>query len=451
MHGIIPESTKYWFLVQWSFVFMVWRYVTKYKAIKNRILGFNIPADLIAQYALAFAHVICNISFCIAYVYRDWSGIRPDIVETYMADWGIGLSVSYFIVDTFLIILVDYKTQKLYLIHHALAIFMGMMMHCGVIPLRETVYYMFTIEFSNIGISSWDLVKRARKAQLLKLEEPYILHQLQNILTPILMGTYIPARTIMLTCASMNLLYNLNTDNLYLKSGIWFSTGLILFMSYKFAIKVFGIGCKNIMQNCPGLLTFTSLTYVFKAYVSLAWFMLVLPGSTRAYGIELGFVLLFVDFVHIIISLAYSSSYKPSIFISALDFAAVCIKIVMNGEYIYIRAFIDGNIWNLLVLRNIWSFAIYANMLIVLFSIIITSKKTYLAFEKRDIRQYLIHYFISAIIPLFFMPFGTAPYLAILWYFAGGFIWTFYPKSNTVGWMHICMTIGDLALLDWGQ
>lgn len=461
MHGIVPESTKYWFLIQWGFVFMVWRFVTKYKYIKNRILGFNIPADLIAQYALAFAHVICNISLCIAYVYRNWLGIRQDIVETYMADWGIGLSVSYFIVDSILILVVDYKTQKLYLIHHILAIFMGMMMYCGVIPLRETVYYMFTIEFSNIAISAWDLVKRARKAQLIKLEEPYILHQLQNILTPILMATYVPARTIILTCASCALLYNLNTENLYLKTAIWLSTVLISFMSYKFAVKVYGIGCKNIMQNNPGLLTFTSLTYVFKAYVSLAWFMLVLPESTRAYGIELGCMLLFVDFIHIIISLAYSSSYKPGIFISALDFAAICVKIVMNGEYIYIRAFIDGNIWNVLVLRNIWDFATYANSLILLFSIVIGSRKAYIAFEKRDIRHYLIHYFISAIIPLFFMPFGTAPYIAILSYFAGGFIWAVYPKSNaalrvfaksnTVGWMHICATIGDLALLLWGQ
>jgi hypothetical protein len=402
MQRILPESTKYWFLVQWGFVFMVWRLITKYKYIKNRILGFNIPADLIAQYALAFSHVICNLSFCIAYVYRDWLGIRHDIVETYMADWGIGLSVTYFIVDSILIIVVDYKTQKLYLIHHALAIFMGFAMYHRVIPLRETAYYMFTIEFSNIAISGWDLVKRARKAQLVKLEEPYILHQLQNILTPILMATYVPARTIMLTCASLSLLYNLNTENLYLKMAIWLSTGFILFMSYKFSIKVYGIGYKNIMQNYPGLLTFTSLTYVFKAYVSLAWFMLVLPVASLAslaYSIELGFMLLFVDFIHIIISLVYSSSYKPGIFISALDFAAVCIKMVVNGLYIYNRAFIDGNI------HDLWDFATYSNMFLLFFNIIKTSRNAHISFEKRNPTPYLLHYFISAIMPIFFIPF----------------------------------------------
>jgi len=441
MHGILPESTKYWFLIQWGFVFMVWRLlnIPKYKAYKNRILGFNIQADLIAQYALAFAHVVCNISFCIAYIYHDWLGIRHDIVETHMADWGIGLSVTYFIVDSILIIAVDYKNQKMYLIHHVIAIFMGMVMYHRIIPLRETAFYMFTIEFSNIAISGWDLVKRARRVQFIKLEEPYMLHKLQNILTPILMATYVPGRTIMLTFASINLLYGLNTQNLYLKMAIWFSTGLILFMSYKFAIKVYGIGCKNIMQSYPGLLTFTSLTYVFKAYVSLSWFMLVLPGSS-------GMMLLFVDFIHIMISLCYSSSFKPGVYISALDYISVCVKIVCNGLYIYVNAFKYTN------QRDIWTYATYVNFIILLYNIIITSKYAHISFEKRNPAPYLVHYFISAIVPIFFIPFGYAPYVAVLSYFMGGFVWTVYTRSKlSVGWMHIFITIGDLALLSWGQ
>jgi hypothetical protein len=306
---------------------------------------------------------------------------------------------------------------------------------------------MFTIEFSNMAISAWDIVKRARKAQILQLEEPSILNSLQNILTPIFMFTYVPARTVILTCTSIALLYNINTDNIYLKTSIWLCTGLILYMSYKFAIKVYGIGYKNISQNFPGLLTFTSLTYVFKAYISLAWFMLVLPSSSRPSAINLGLMLLFVDLVHIINSLGYSSTYEPSVFISALDYASICIKIVMNGEYIFIRATLDNNIINI----NLWNCMIYLNIAICLFNIIVTSRKAYVAFEKRSVLPYLLHYLISAIVPLFLMPFGTTPYTAIISYFIGGLIWTLYPKSKySVGWMHIFMTIADVALLRWG-
>jgi hypothetical protein len=421
--------------------------MNKYKHIKNRILGYNIPVPLIAQYALGFAHVCGNLSFCIAYVYRDWLGIKPSSQE-YMVDWGIGLSTTYFMTDSILIVLIDFKVQYLYLIHHALAIFMGILMYNKIIPLNITVAYMFTIEFSNMAISAWDIVKRARKLQILQLEEPSILNSLQNILTPIFMFTYVPARTVLLTCASIVLLYNINTSNHYLKASIWLCTGFILYMSFKFAIKVYGIGYKNISQNFPGLLSFTSLTYVFKAYVSLVWFMLILPNSSRHESITLGLMLLFVDLVHIIISLGYSSTHEPSIIISAFDYVSVCKKIVMNGQYIFVRASLDNNIIN----YNLWIFMIHLNIVIGVFNIIYTSRKAYVAFEKRSVLPYLLHYLISAIVPLFLMPFGTAPYTAIISYFIGGLIWTLYPKSKySVGWMHIFMTIADVALLAWGS
>jgi len=443
----IPKSTKNWFVIQCFFVMILMKLMNKYKHIKNRILGYNIPVPLIAQYALGFAHVCGDLSFCIVYVYRDWLGIKPNF-QDYMVDWGIGLSTTYFMVDSILIVLIDFKVQYLYLIHHALAIFMGIVMYNKIIPLDITVAYMFTIEFSNMAISAWDIVKRARKAQILQLEEPSILNSLQNILTPIFMFTYVPARTLLLTCASIVLLYSVNTSNDYLKASIWFCTGLILYMSYKFSIKVYGIGYKNISQNFPGLLSFTSLTYVFKAYISLSWFMLILPRSSRHKSIILGLMLLFVDLVHIIISLEYSSTHDPSVIISALDYASVCIKIVMNGEYIFIRATLDNNIIN----YNLWNCMIYVNIVICVFNIIYTSRKAYIAFEKRSVLPYLLHYFISAIVPLFLMPFGTAPYTAIIFYFIGGLVWTLYPKSKySVGWMHIFMTIADVALLTWGS
>ena len=444
--NFIPISTKYWFVIQCFFVMLLIKLMNKYKYIKNRILGYNVSVPLIAQYALGFAHVCGDLSFCIAYVYRDWLGIKASSQE-YMVDWGIGLSTTYFMVDSILIILIDFKVQYLYLIHHALAIFMGLVMHHKIISLDITVAYMFTIEFSNMAISAWDIVKRARKAQILQLEEPSILNTLQNILTPIFMFTYVPARTVMLTCSSIVLLYNINTNNIYLKTSIWFCTGFILYMSCKFAIKVYGIGYKSISQNFPGLLTFTSLTYVFKAYISLVWFTLVLPNSSRHESITLGLMLLFVDLVHIIISLGYSSSFTPDIFISALDYISVCFKIVINGIYIYMRAYFDNN----MIYPDIWKYTMYANVCLLAFSIY-TSRNANAAFEKRNPMPYLLHYLISAIVPLFLMPFGTAPYTAIISYFIGGLIWTLYPKSKySVGWMHIFMTIADVALLGWGS
>ena len=443
----IPKSTKYWVVIQCFFIISLMKLMNKYKHIKNRILYCNISVPLIAQYALGFAHVCSNLSFCIAYVYRDWLGVKRSSQE-YMVDWGIGLSTTYFMVDSILIVLIDFKVQYLYLIHHALAIFMGIVMYNKIIPLDITVAYMFTIEFSNMAISAWDIVKRARKAQILQLEEPSILNSLQNVLTPIFMFTYVPARTVLLTCASIVLLFSVNTSNDYLKASIWLCTGLILYMSYKFAIKVYGIGYKSISQNFPGLLSFTSLTYVFKAYVSLVWFMLVLPESSRHKSITLGLMLLFVDLVHILISLGYSSTHEHSIIIFALDYASVCIKIVMNGEYIFVRASLDNNIIN----YNLWKFMVYLNMIICVFNIIVTSRKAYVAFEKRSVLPYLLHYFISAIVPVFLMPFGTAPYIAITSYFIGGLVWTLYPKSKySVGWMHIFMMVADIALLAWGS
>lgn len=444
----IPKSTKYWFIIQCFFIMILIKLMNKYKYIKNRILGYNIPITLIAQYALAFAHVICNLFFGIIYTYRDWLGIYNDIQTTYIRDIIIGMPIAYFMVDSILIILIDFKVQYLYLIHHAISIYMSLMLYHKIVQFNATINYMFTIEFSNIAISLWDLVKRARKLQQLKLEEPILLNRIQNILTPILMATYVPARSLILTYTTIVLLYTINTSNIYLNASIWISTILILYMSYKFVFKIFGIGYKNIIQNSPGLFSFTSMTYILKLYVSLGWFILILPTSSRYAAIPLGFMVLFIDFVNIIISLIYSSTYYPGILISSLDYISICIKIVLNGIYIYARTYVD---YNKSTNYNLWSYLIYANIGMLLFSIY-NSRNIYKAFETRNPMPYLLHYFISAIVPVFLMPFGTAPYTAIISYFIGGYIWTLYPRSKySVGFMHIFMIIADIALLSWGN
>lgn len=449
--NFIPVSTKYWLIIQCFFIITMIKFMNKYTYIKNRIFCYNISIPLITQYALAFLHVLCNLSFCVAYTYRKWLGIESishNISQNNMADLGIGLSITYFIVDSILIIFIDFKVQYLYLIHHIIAIFMGLMMYHKIIPLNVAATYMFTIEFSNIAISAWDLVKRIRKSQIFQVEDSCIMYKLQNILTPILMFTYVPARTIILTCSSIVLLYSLNTSNNYLKASILCCSGLILYMSYKFAIKVYGIGYKNISQNYPGLLTFTSLTYVFKAYISLAWFMLVLPSSYKYAAAPMGIMVLFVDFINIIISLIYSSDFRPGIFISILDYISICIKIVINGIYIYTRAYLDNNI--LYEDKLLWKYAIYINIFILLVNIY-TSRNIYKAFENRNPMPYILHYFISAIVPVFLMPLGKAPYTAIISYFIGGIVWTKYKSKYSVGLMHIFITIADVALLSWGN
>jgi hypothetical protein len=447
-HGFVPRSFAVWFGAQWIFLAIV-ADVARLFLKKSRTT--TLTPQLIAQHALSVAHTWLQMSFCITYVYRAWIGLDDGFVENTLADWGIGLSISYFVVDAILILLIDLKNQWSFLIHHAFALFIGTCMSRRISSLSATTHYMFVIEMSNAFISVWDLLKRHHRGAV------------YDAITPVFALTYVPFRTVGLTIVTINFIGSLNLlsgspqelhQNTQLTYELWASVLFVLMISWNFSRKIASIGLRSARANFPGILTFESLTYVFKAYVNLVWFVWILPYSDRPWSIPLGFAVLLIDAIHIAASLYYwihENSHRPvSYYSTASDFHAICLKIVANGIYIYLRAYLDGNGAN-----KMWSYFVAINVGILIqdvYDSFIHRMHVYECFERRDPQPFLKHYILSAAVPLIMMPTGTAPYTAVAIYFIGGAIWYMFPKNRaSVGWMHLCVTVGDVALLWWGS
>lgn len=186
-------------------------------------------------------------------------------------DWGFGLTLAYFAVDTVLIVVVDFKNQAAFILHHAIALFVGCCMTARIVDIHQTRMYIFVIEFSNVVISAWDFLKRHHRANVGTLKPWY------DLATMVFAFTYVPFRAVVLPIVTWGVLASIkpNTRN-EVTYALYGSTLFIQLMSWMFSYKVASIGLRVGREKFPRLLTYEMGVCVIAAYVTL-WFYLTIP------------------------------------------------------------------------------------------------------------------------------------------------------------------------------
>lgn len=448
-----------WFTIQWIFLAIFsesFRLSQRLSWGIGKWFGEDCSiSSIVSQYALGIFHVWGVILSGSAHAYRDWLGVGGPSFES----WVIWFSLTYFVVDSMVILLIDLKNQAFFLIHHAVAFSIGYACLLGISGVTETSQYILVLEMSNVALTVWDLVKRYRP------KNPGVLVPAYKFITPIFMFTYVPLRTIALPIVTWNLYRSITTPSLTIH--VLFSSCIvfILGISYKFSLKVASIGLRVTKESYPYILSFASLTYIFKAYVSLAWFFIVTPSSPF-HEIPFGIAVLVTDAVSIMASLNYSSfGERPSLEATAFDYSAVCAKIVVNGVYIHAIGSHTHSSHDVHA-SLIWLLAIMISIGIL----VVNLYKLYASSSKKQNRQrifdmfakrrmpwsYVLLFILCTCVPMAIMGgYGSIkdikgiqdiqhiPYAPFGLYLTGGIVWW------GVGAMHMFMTLADAALLSW--
>ena len=429
-----------WFCFQWLFLVTfakAFRLAQRREWSVGRWFGDEHSiAPIVSQYALSVLHVWFVIVSGSAYAYRDQL-----VWQEAFTDWGIWFSLTYFVVDS-MAILFDLKNQAFFLLHHAVAFLIGFSSILGICRVTEISQYILALEMSNVALTVWDLVKRFR------VKNPGVLVPAYRFITPVFAFTYVPMRTLVLPIVTWNLFLSVSTRS---STVLLIFSALLVFilgMSIKFSFKVASIGLRVMKESYPHILSFASLTYVFKAYVSLGWFLIVLPKSSSR--IPLGIAFLAADALSIAASLNYSSAgERPSLEATALDYAAVCVKIVVNGFFISAHGFLEG--YDSPAETLTWIVA-NAMQVAILCRTIYALRRThgsqwiFDSFAERTMPwPYVAHFLLSTAIPIVIMG-ADCPYVSFALYVMGGVVWTF-GGSWGVGGMHVFMTLADVALL----
>lgn len=458
-YSYVPKSSFIWFLIHWIILAIS---VDVFRAIERRI-PISIKPTILAQSLLATLHSILSIFFCVVY----WSSSLGSFIETF-SDYGIGLSVSYFFVDS-LMILVDVEKQWPYLFHHAIAIFIGLCMSKRVVKLEHTANYMFVIEFSNLFISAWSILRDFKVQYRIQAHHEIQPHneiqpQQDRRIQPhydrismLFAATYVPARTLGLTIVSYSLLSSL--DNSISSLTLYPLVAIILIVSLTFSIKVAKIGwSKGLKDFC----SFESVTYIVKAYVQVYTLLKIVPNLSNTMASVLAVQLISVDFLHIFTSLYYWSTwhrfingrgdYDSTIKASLFDFVAINTKIVVNGLCIFTSILnhnvnkINGDkIDNFAIL--LWISASILNIALLIHNIykLKNCEKIYIkTFLYRDFSTFLLHFALSALVPVILSL--DAPHASIIYYFIGGLSWSL---GYNTGFLHVAVIFGDMALLKW--
>ena len=175
----------------------------RFEGARRRCFGPDLGPAVLAQYALGALHVQGALAIGLAFAFRGWLGLDAEAVHA-LSDVGHGFTLSYFLVDSAIILAFDAKGQGAFLVHHAAALAIGFAMASGAFGLVETSRYIFTVELSNVLISAWDLARRGRRTHL-PLARAYA------ALSPLFAASYVPARTLLLTHATWQLLASMRT------------------------------------------------------------------------------------------------------------------------------------------------------------------------------------------------------------------------------------------------
>ena len=461
-HSYVPNSTLSWFCFHWFCMALLVDVLRNVNI--NRNMWKSDYAPRLAQSVLATLHTLLIMVFCCIYWNRDLliklDEYEKSVLVEKIGDISIGFSVSYFAFDMFCIFIIDFQKQYSYILHHLLAIFIGCCMSKMIVSLDQTANYMFVIEFSNLFISVWYVLREIRKENK-KIENKNIKVWVDRI-SMLFAATYVPARTIGLTVVTYGLLFSVDTAAISGERGwiYWTLTGsafFILAMSFWFSYKVALIGWSAGLKHFA---SFECVSYIVKIYVQIFTLLKIVPwfGSTAAIGFT--YIVSFMDFDHVAASLHYWSTWhqrddekmnKKLALASSLDMASIVAKIAVNGICIYGSIVLSDHHGLGPIQHLLWTIANIANGVFLIKHLveyvmpgIPEENKAIQSFQVRETKPFLIHYFLSAIVPVLLTP--DAPRLSIVAYLVGGITWTL---GFNCGILHLAVIVGDMTLILW--
>lgn len=383
------------------------------------------------QYIVSFLHTLM-----IAY-----SGFAsPEYYLTYLS-----ASVNYFIIDS-LFILGDIQHQWYYWFHHGIAIFVGMCGDAGYIS-PILIPYMHIIELSNVFLSAWDYTKRNRE-----------LIGWHQMLTPMFAWTYIPLRSLVLPYFTYQMIAEaVRMAPWTIALPLVVAYVAIQAMSWWFSKKLYGIAryklsgrSGNAIQSRVAQLFaqpddrwWPVVSYIGKLYLDLWLVLAVLPHHPSSHWMKL---VLWMDLVHIGISWTFNVyNFEP--WIERWDALSIHTKIVVNGFYAFGmggRPHHALNMFNIGLLGRAIDFLWSPRTQHIPIS---ESKLTYSM-------SYGIHFLISSYAVMLYTP---APYgaISVASYAVGALLWIariperWWPHTvwSSLGWLHVCVIVGDMAPL----
>lgn len=349
-----------------------------------------------ASMMYAMFHMWCTIAFVIASSYTD--GEHASTMFQSFARYTLG----YYIVDV-LIALCFFQKRWHIVIHHVFAIWMAWMALCE--PLRSWRTYYYTIEWSNLALPYWHLHKNYREFNKVAIA-----------------WTYIPIRMFILPYCS----YQLWQDTRY--KSVQMCIGFIQLISWYWTYVVYQMTKLSEPQTRIGNIFYEGgqrywsiVTYIVKMYVN-GWLLYAyVPHHPRAAWIN---GMIAVDVFHVFASWLYNVDQTP--WAHKLDRISIHAKIAINGMMAHYPKIFATNMVALFWI--VWR-ALFADPM--------------LAFSIHD---YGFNFVLSsgAILYGFLNLQSTA---AIACYGLGGWIWARRVLGQwSSGWMHVCVTLGDVLL-----
>ena len=195
-------------------------------------------------------------------------------------------------------------------------------------------------------------------------------------------------------------------------------------------------------------------TYIVKAYITLYYFIHIVPYSNNYYPLM---AILLIDILHIFISITYNI-YEFTPFLIKLDYISINAKICINAlsvfmihhshldqTYWYISMFLYINIFTLIMITYLFNFRFKVDGMLCKTTALIM----YMILYGLNIGPILYHNLIHEN--------NNSVYIFAITYSIGLLTWVFnIPEIlfkntlfNACGFMHIFISIADIYLIDY--
>jgi hypothetical protein len=193
------------------------------------------------------------------------------------------------------------------------------------------------------------------------------------------------------------------------------------------------------------------LTYVFKLLINIYYLFYT---QLLLYNIIPVLIIIIYDILQISISITYNLKRRVP-FYDKIDYVSINTKMLINS-YMYYIAYIsklDNIIWHIIQHTNI-----LVTIYMACISLFVRGNKYYIPRKEKYINIVVI--FLLGVIPMILdnSLYRNNIYInyCILSYIIGGIIWVSeiperymrIPYFGSVGWMHICVIIGDIFLIN---
>lgn len=368
----------------------------------------------LTQNLVSSLHTYIMISYCI-YLFTTSASLSPSASL---------VTISYFLYDSLFIIFAA-RQYAVFLIHHIICIYIGLYTF-NIIPNSAIVPYFFYIELSNIFLNAYTYTK---------YNDTY--KQLHSQLRPLMILSYTPLRTIVLTKTSYNMLYMRYNCSLASEVAIKMTVVALYAMSLWFS--------RNLIKQFSKIRfderSFPCLVYYFKFLLDFALCLHVIPrieSNVLRFNLQLFTVL---NLLCIVCSWLYNLNWYKGIY-ERLDFLAINLKITTTGLCYSLVISNCTSITNTTRVHFIFLYAWILYTLIKNKQLDIHDHKTYYGCV------YAVNFLCSIYNLISYI--ATHEIMCIIFYVGAGYVWykrISYPNEffNSTGWMHVGVTLGDIA------